>query len=373
MIATGRWLWVLVGAVGCSSSPLGSAINPPAGADAAAVVPDASGVKLDANASSREASGPDAAVVAGDRPRDAAGLSNGQACSSAGQCRSNFCVDGVCCGDSCSGLCVACNVPGSLGTCVPIAAGQDPGDECQLLPAATCGLDGFCDGRGACRRHVSGTECSAPTCAAEMATSRGTCDGAGTCQPGTTRTCGGYLCDGNVCRTTCTVATDCNEAFTCTAGACVRVKIAGLIVFDADNADGWSAQANFQPGPTGAHPWSDRPSSYVAAVDGTVSMALVGKEWIQVADASRKYSGGPQATLSLAAAADVYLLIDDRWTDRAWATGWTDTGAKIRIWESVGNPALPFSVYVKKAQTESVDLPAVDGAASAYDSFAVVD
>lgn len=69
-------------------------------------------------------------------------LNNGSACSSGAQCASGFCVDGVCCNSSCTGLCKACNVAGSVGTCSNIVAGADPANEC-AGPAT-------CNGAGAC-------------------------------------------------------------------------------------------------------------------------------------------------------------------------------------------------------------------------------
>lgn len=42
----------------------------------------------------------------------------GTPCSFAGECMSDFCVDGVCCNTACAGDCGVCNSPGSVGTCV---------------------------------------------------------------------------------------------------------------------------------------------------------------------------------------------------------------------------------------------------------------
>lgn len=70
------------------------------------------------------------------------GGANGSICSSGGQCASGNCADGVCCNTACNGLCFACNIPGSVGTCTAIPAGQDPFNEC---PGAQT-----CNGAGAC-------------------------------------------------------------------------------------------------------------------------------------------------------------------------------------------------------------------------------
>ncbi|HRI71329.1 MAG TPA: VCBS repeat-containing protein, partial [Polyangium sp.] len=69
---------------------------------------------------------------------------NGTACASAAECVSNFCVDGVCCDNACTGACQACTVAkkgsGSDGTCGNIAANTDPDNECATN----------CNGAGAC-------------------------------------------------------------------------------------------------------------------------------------------------------------------------------------------------------------------------------
>ncbi|RME26942.1 MAG: hypothetical protein D6806_05400, partial [Deltaproteobacteria bacterium] len=94
-------------------------------------------------------------------------LANGQTCTSASQCQSGNCVDGVCCSDLCTVKCYRCDVPGMEGTCSPVPAGQDPDDECP--GQGKC--DGTCDGSGRCQ--YPGTETACDTCAR--------CDGAGFC------------------------------------------------------------------------------------------------------------------------------------------------------------------------------------------------
>jgi len=68
----------------------------------------------------------------------------GAVCAYGEDCNSGQCQDGHCCENACDGLCEACNVAGSEGTCTLLASGVDPGQECPL----------HCDGLGAC---VSGT------------------------------------------------------------------------------------------------------------------------------------------------------------------------------------------------------------------------
>jgi hypothetical protein len=93
---------------------------------------------------------------------------NGQACSTASACASGFCVDGVCCNNSCNGTCVSCNQAGLAGKCSPYAVGSDPEKECGKGSGA---CKSTCDGVGACEFPSYGSTCG--SCL--------TCDGAGTC------------------------------------------------------------------------------------------------------------------------------------------------------------------------------------------------
>ncbi|MBX7173068.1 MAG: PqqD family protein [Pyrinomonadaceae bacterium] len=76
----------------------------------------------------------------------AGSVSIGNACSSTPQCQSGlFCVDGVCCNSSCTGLCQSCNLAGRVGTCSFVPNGQDPDGECGGA-AITCNGTGACTG-----------------------------------------------------------------------------------------------------------------------------------------------------------------------------------------------------------------------------------
>jgi len=87
---------------------------------------------------------------------------NGAQCSNDAQCGSDHCVDGVCCDTACTGMCLACHLPGSVGTCSPIPVGQN--DSTNAPPC----LD-ICDGNGACVKDTgtacaSGIECLSHIC-----------------------------------------------------------------------------------------------------------------------------------------------------------------------------------------------------------------
>ncbi|HRI67217.1 MAG TPA: hypothetical protein PK156_23400, partial [Polyangium sp.] len=126
---------------------------------------------------------------------------NSVACTSAAQCLSNFCVDGVCCNNICMGSCQACSAAkkgsGQDGICGSIKAATDPDNECS---------NGDCNGSGACTTSPqptfsNGTACSSSTqCASGYCADGVCCDSwcLGTCQActaakknqGTDGTCG---------------------------------------------------------------------------------------------------------------------------------------------------------------------------------------
>ncbi len=70
-------------------------------------------------------------------------LPTGTACTLNAECASAFCVDGVCCGNACPGLCRACSAAktgGANGTCADITPGTDPDDECLATDTCAGGL-----------------------------------------------------------------------------------------------------------------------------------------------------------------------------------------------------------------------------------------
>ncbi len=149
----------------------------------------------------------------------------GAACAGGSECKSTYCVDGVCCNTLCNGLCQACTKAakafGSDGTCGNAANGKDPHDECPDGGAGSCELDGACDGSGTCRLYAPGTTCGPGVCAGD-ATKAQVCDGLGTCAPAMDAvSCGAYGCAAGACNATCAGDGDCaNDAF-CLQSSCV--------------------------------------------------------------------------------------------------------------------------------------------------------
>jgi hypothetical protein len=148
---------------------------------------------------------------------------NGTRCTDGNACQSGFCVDGVCCDGACTGLCHACNLSRSAGSCTAVAAGDDPRGDCSDDGATTCQHDGTCDGQGACRLYPRGSMCGPSSCAngtTEMVAPA--CDGAGTCAPAspTTRDCSPYVCSGGGCLNQCSSPNDCVSTSICFSHRC---------------------------------------------------------------------------------------------------------------------------------------------------------
>ncbi|HEY6475949.1 MAG TPA: hypothetical protein VI456_05160, partial [Polyangia bacterium] len=148
-------------------------------------------------------------------------LSNGQTCSTGMQCATGSCVDNVCCGSASCGTCMACSnarTGQASGACAPIVTG---GADTRCVKGTTCGLDGTCNGAGACRNAVSGTNCGAASCTAGTAQPASTCNGSGTCVTPATKPCTPFICGSTACATTCTTNASCATGNQCSGGACV--------------------------------------------------------------------------------------------------------------------------------------------------------
>ncbi len=98
--------------------------------------------------------------------------------------------------DAC-GLCRVC--PGDGPDCVPVDAGSDTLDECDQQPQESCGQDGECDGRGACRLWAYGIFCGVQSCTGDTLRRAPICDGSGACVEQGTISCSPYICDQDDC------------------------------------------------------------------------------------------------------------------------------------------------------------------------------
>ena len=160
----------------------------------------------------------------------------GDLCMASVQCSSSFCVEGVCCDSACATACVSClakNSGGKDGSCAAVTLGADPDNECIAQAMSTCGTKGTgCNGdkiSPQCVKWDSGTVCLAKVCKdVNTVTAAGTCDGKGTCTPGTNSACTPYKCAGNACLTSCAIDADCAATAYCAATVCTPTKNLGV-------------------------------------------------------------------------------------------------------------------------------------------------
>ena len=80
----------------------------------------------------------------------------------------------------------ACRGPWASASRLPPGARRKIAAGCVAESPATCGLDGKCDGAGACRRHIPGTPCGGGACMDAAVVGSRACDGAGSCKPNAT-------------------------------------------------------------------------------------------------------------------------------------------------------------------------------------------
>jgi hypothetical protein len=168
----------------------------------------------------------------------------GGECRTAGDCKSGFCADGVCCRSDCSGACQSCAVEGSVGTCTNVPVGADPRNDCPDDGIASCGRDGSCDGTGSCALYAAGTICRAQSCSTSTVSHAGRCDGAGSCGAVTSDGCGPYMCNsaGNACRADCASNADCVGGAACVNGSCGPKPPGAACATAGDCASGFCAQ-----------------------------------------------------------------------------------------------------------------------------------
>lgn len=107
------------------------------------------------------------------------------ACTAASPCATGTCVDGFCCDAPCTGVCEACNVPGSEGKCTA-AKGKPAHGKCDGDADGVCA--GSCDGTNRASCTYPEVECGAPSCAGGTATVPPHCK-AGVCPAATTQPC----------------------------------------------------------------------------------------------------------------------------------------------------------------------------------------
>ena len=179
---------------------------------------------------------PDAGVedAPGDGPADGVPASDeggpgppGSACLYGSECTTGVCTEGICCESTCTGDCEACNVVGSVGTCVALKGAPRPGRTGCVGAGTPCA--GACDGidRDACRYPGGETTCMPGSCADGKAVARAVCSGTGICLPPQEVTCAPYNCDGPICAGGCSPTTPCAIGHFCNAGRCTLLGMGG--------------------------------------------------------------------------------------------------------------------------------------------------
>jgi hypothetical protein len=166
----------------------------------------------------------------------------GQECALAADCASGNCQQGICCSTTCTGACVSCAQPGTLGLCVAVPAGAaDPSGSCRDQGAASCGTDGVCSGSPSCRKYAPGTVCAAARCTGGTVTATSTCDGQGACLAGVSRPCDPYVCNAAVadCYNSCTDGGQCAAGNLCQSGRCGKKGLAAPCTQASDCTSGF--------------------------------------------------------------------------------------------------------------------------------------
>ncbi len=149
----------------------------------------------------------------------------GATCSSAADCGSGYCVDGVCCDRACDGQCEACD-GAEPGVCAPVSGAPRGSRAPCTSDGSACG--GACDGKRAlgCAYPV-GTVCAAGSCEAgdgeAVATTESQCNGSGRCPAPRQQVCGALGCDAKrgLCDGDCADGRACPSGKYCSAGVCV--------------------------------------------------------------------------------------------------------------------------------------------------------
>jgi hypothetical protein len=175
---------------------------------------------------------------------------NTKKCNADSDCANGHCADGVCCNTACTGTCLACNIPGSIGTCSNVPTNTPDNN-----PVNACVGTVECDGSGGCKKIngqvcAASSECLSGQCvdgvccntacagncqactAAKNGGADGTCGNILTGQPDNNPVCNGAnLCDGNgnckkVDGQACTLNAQCLSA-ECIDGVCCNTVCNG--------------------------------------------------------------------------------------------------------------------------------------------------
>jgi len=125
------------------------------------------------------------------------------------ECASGMCVDGFCCDKPCGSTCMACDLPGMLGTCSTVTSGGPHGARTACGGSGAC--TALCDGQSPSACSDVTSECAAQACdSANNYTLKlaASCT-SGACPAQTTMSCQPYACVHAACRASCSTDADC--------------------------------------------------------------------------------------------------------------------------------------------------------------------
>ena len=149
----------------------------------------------------------------------------GEQCTTASECSSTQCVEGVCCDQACGDACFTCKNPGTEGTCLPALPGTDPGRSLPdrgRRPAAGRPASATAPARA---RVTAATPAScvpprraSASCARRPGRATARAGARGRARSRARRT--SARTDGKTCRTSCMTDADCVSPNTCVNNSC---------------------------------------------------------------------------------------------------------------------------------------------------------
>lgn len=170
---------------------------------------------------------------------------NGQTCGCMTDCKSGFCVDGICCDSACDGTCMSCGLASTPGICSPVPAGVKPrlAAQCPAVDVSTCGLDGTCDGAGRCESYPFGKICKPGSCDRDTVSGTYRCDGNGRCGLSSVTVCAPFSCDpaSSQCFPSCVSDANCVAGHKCESGSCGQKTTGAMCLADTECASGHCA------------------------------------------------------------------------------------------------------------------------------------
>ncbi|MBI2390113.1 MAG: hypothetical protein HYV09_11045 [Deltaproteobacteria bacterium] len=144
-------------------------------------------------------------------------LADGTAATDPSACTSGFVADGVCCNKPCAGVCEACDLSATIGTCTPVL-GKARHGTCPAPAGGSACAATVCDGvaGASCAAFVSAeVSCRPRSCVDGVETLPASCNGSGSCPSIETKKCAPLRCGESACKESCAADADCVEGLEC--------------------------------------------------------------------------------------------------------------------------------------------------------------